>query len=306
MALLAARMNDLQLCNTHGPAPLPDGARSVRINGKSTVRVGDAFGCGGCPNRVKTGASTVTIGGEFAARLTDQSDHAGWVTTGSTNVRIGGPRGMGCVGAGKSLCQAMAAGRKSGQTHQSYGNCVLESVRQIRRQATGTDITEDEMLRLAEERRKAYKRYAEQQGGPVEPEPGSVPDSERGGSDGDAGCALLNDWGVPAERFPPDKKAPGLNDLKNLISDRRGVVAFVDPHQISPNLYPDSGNHAVVVIGVEVDDKGQVTAVYINDTGAGECGKKVPAAVFASALQNLPSHKDVGGAPLIVTKGPIW
>ncbi len=146
VALFTARMNDPHLCETHGPAPLPDGALSVKVNSLPTVRVGDGFNCGGCANRVQTGASTVTFRGEFAARLTDKSDHGGRIVIGSGNVVIGGPTGMGCIGAGKSTCQAMAAGRKSGEIHQSYGNCMEESLRQIIRRAKGKEITEEELM----------------------------------------------------------------------------------------------------------------------------------------------------------------
>ncbi len=289
MALFTARMNDPCLCNTHGTAPLPDGALSVKVNSQPTVRVGDAFACGGCANRVQTGASTVTFGGEFAARLTDKSDHGGSIVVGSGNVVIGGPTGMGCVGAGKSTCQAMAAGRTSGKTKQSYGNCVLESVRQIIRRAKGNEVTEDEMMGHALAMRDVTNK------------PGT---GQHGGANGEVGRQILNDYGVPAERTPKDRP-PMLADVKQAISERRGVVAFVDPHEISPTLYPSSGNHAVVVTGVELDSDGNVTAVFINDTGAGECGKRVPAAAFGAALRNLLSERANGGAPLLVTKGPV-
>jgi len=287
MALLAARMNDPQLCRSHGPAPLTDGALNVRINSLPAVRAGDAFQCGGCPNRVQTGASTVTFGGEFAARLTDTSDHGGRIVLGAANVVIGGASGMGCVGAGKSTCQAMAAGRASGNTKQSYGNCVLESVRQIIRRAMANEVTEDELKRHAEVNDRVSKG------------------ATNGGSDGDNGQKLLGDFGVPAERMPAAGPAD-LDAVKQAISERRGVVAFVDPHEISPGKYPTPACHAVVVTGVELDEDGNVTAVFINDTGAGECGKKVPAAAFGSAMRNLPSHKSAGGTSLLVTKGAIW
>lgn len=286
MALAAARMNDLQACDSHGPAPLPDGALHVKVNSQPTVRVGDAFSCGGCPNRVKTGASTVTIGGEFAARLTDASDHKGWIVVGSGNVRIGGPTGMGTIGAGKGTCQAMAAGRTSGKASQSYGNCVLESVRQIIRRATGNEVTEEEL-----------KKYAEAHG--------CVFPGANGGSNGELGRKLLEDHGVRAERMPAEGPAT-LGVIAQAVSERRGVVAFIDPHEISPSLYPDPGNHAVAVTGVELDANGDVIAVFINDTGAGECGKRVPAAEFGAGLRNLPSEKANGGAKLLVTKGAIW
>ncbi len=287
MALFAGRMNDPHLCESHGPGVLPDGERSVRINGQPSVRVGDPFKCGGCPNRVQTGASTVTFGGEFAARLTDKSDHGGRIVLGSINVVIGGPSGMGSVGAGKSTCQAMAAGRQSGKTSQSYSNCVLESVRQIIRRATASEVTEEELL-----------QHALSKGLCDPPTPGPL-----GGSNGTKGKQLLEDFGVPAERLPTQGPAT-LATVKQAITERRGAIAFVDPHEISPNLYPSSC-HAIVVTGVELDEHGNVTAVFINDTGAGECGKRVPASQFAAALRNLPSEKANGGAQLLVTKGPI-
>ena len=286
MALFTARKDDLQVCPTHGPATLPEGAPHVKVNGRATVRVGDPFTCGGCPDRVKTGASTVTFGGEFAARLTDQSEHGGRIVLGAINVVIGGPAGMGTIGAGKSICRAMAAGRKSGETHQTYNNCVLESCRQIIRRAHGNEVTEDEL-----------KDHAEKHGR-TDPRTG-------GGSTGEKGLQLLDDFSVPAERMPTKPPAT-LDTLKQAVSEHRGVVAFIEPHTMSPNLYEPDGRHAVVVTGVELDAEGKVSAVFINDTGAGECGKKVPASVFAAAMQNLPTEKATGGASLLVTKGPIW
>lgn len=291
MALFAARTNDPQLCESHGAAPLLGGAPTIRINSQSSVRVGDAFTCGGCPNRVQTGASTVTFGGEFAARLTDRSDHGGRVIIGSIDVVIGGPTGMGCVGAGKSTCEGMASGRTSGKTSQSYGNCVLESVRQIIQRATSSKVTEDELLA------RALRK----------PDVANTPGTKtaHGGANGEVGRQLLEEVGVPAERMPASGPAT-LATIKQAISERRGTVAFVDPHEFSPGLYPNPSNHAVLVTGVELDKDGNVTAVFINDTGAGECGKRVPASQFGSALRNLPAEKGTGGARLLVTKGPVW
>jgi uncharacterized Zn-binding protein involved in type VI secretion len=288
MALFAARMNDPQLCDLHGAAPLPDGALNVRINSQPTVRAGDAFKCGGCPNRVQTGASTVTFGGELAARATDRSDHGGRIVMGSTNVVIGGPMGMGCIGAGKSTCQAMAAGRKSGQTNQSYGNCVLESVRQLIRRGKENEVTEDEMLN------HGLRRGATSNPG----------HDDHGAANGDIGATIMEDFGVPAERMPAQAPAT-LATLKQAITERRGVIAFVDAKDLWPDE-KDSGCHAVVVTGVELDKDGNVTAVFINDTGRGDCGRKVPAAEFGAGMRNLPTERDKGGAQLLVTKGPIW
>lgn len=278
MALLAARMNDPQLCESHGPAPLPDGALNVRINSAPTVRVGDAFKCGGCPNRVQTGASTVTFGGEFAARLTDKSDHGGRIVLGSANVVIGGPAGMGCIGAGKRTCQAMAAGRSSGSTHQSYGDCHPESLRQIIRRATGNEINEDAMMQ------EVLKHH----GATNNPGKGT-----HGGLPCEKGTAVLERFGVPAERKPCD-----LASIKQAVQERRGIVAFFDVEGVWPP--PETGFHAAVITGVELDEHGEVIAVFMNDTGIGECGRRVPADKLLAGMAKHHSQ------PLVVTKGPIW
>jgi uncharacterized Zn-binding protein involved in type VI secretion len=282
MALDAARMNDPQACDAHGPAPLPDGAPSVRINGLPAVRAGDAFRCGGCANRMKTGASTVTFGGEFAARKTDTSDHGGRVVVGSGNVVIGGPTGMGCVGAGKSTCQAMAAGRKSLAVHQSHGNCMPESLRQIIRRATAREVTEDEVLAYGLTNRLSADAPGQR---------------HHGGTTPQAAVALLQGFGVAAENVP-SSGAPTVADIKQAIADRKGVVVTLH----TKDYWPDGGGgyHAVAVTGVEVDADGHVTAVFINDTGLGECGLKVPAAKLAASI------KSGGDQPLVVTKGAIW
>jgi len=283
MALPAARRNDLQACDKHGPAPLPDGQLDVKINSQPTVRVGDAFPCGGCPNRVKTGASTFTIGGEFAARLTDKSDHEGWIVVGSTNVVVGGPTGMGTIGAGKSACRAMAAGRKSLHGHQSYGNCMPESLRQIIRRAKGNNATEDEVMGRA---------FA--QGAFSNPGHGN-----HGATSAYAGVRVLNDFDIPAETVPASG-APSLQDIQQAIAERKGVVAtFQTPGIWPPQFLP--ATHAALVTGVELDDQGNVVAVFLNDTGLGECGRRVPADKFLAGMNACR-----GAHPLVVTKGAIW
>lgn len=288
MALFAARMNDPQICDAHGPALLPDGALTVRVNRQPTVRVGDLFACGGCPNRVATGAATVTFGGEFAARLTDTTDHGGRIVLGSGNVVIGGPAGMGCVGAGRSTCQAMAAGRASGETHQGYGNCVLESARQIVRRATASEITEDEML-----------QHSITHGYCV-----NAPNTPKlhGGSWPPSTIQNLNSLGVPAESMPLSGPSD-LGTVKRAVQERRGAIAFVDEGRFR-DPPGEVSYHGVLITGVELDKNGNVTAVFINDTGTGECAAKIPADRFLAAMNGWAAPGPPG--PLVVTKQPIW
>ena len=58
--------------------------------------------------------------------------------------------------------------------------------------------------------------------------------------------------------------------------------------------------HAALITGVELDDAGNVVAVFMNDTGLGQCGVRVPADKFVPGLNRCPHH------PLVTTKGPIW
>lgn len=281
MAQPAIRDTDVHVCPAHGGEKI--GAvvpLDITVNNEAGLHVGLGFTCGGQPTKITTGASTVRFHGEFAARAFDDSGHGGKLLIGSRNVVIGGPRGMGCVGAGRKLCEDAAKGRTSGQTNQSYGNCVLESVRQLLLRA-GNDVSEDELVAYA----RAQGWY-----------------SDSGVVNGGAQqVKLLREFGIPAERMPKDGSGAQLTDVKQAISEGRGTVAFIDPHEMTPQLYPKAGNHAVLVTGVELDKDGNVTAVFINDTGAGECCKKVPGAVFASALRKLGG----GAAALVVTEGAM-
>lgn len=291
MAQPAIRNTDIHLCVSHGAEAIGAAARlDITVNNQAGLHVGVGFTCGGQTALAVSGASTVQYHGEFASRAFDDSSHGGKLVIGSRNVVIGGPQGMGAIGAGKGACQAMAAGRTSGQARQSYGNCVLESARQLIRRATGNKVTEDELLNHA-------------LGSSLCVNSPSTPTSH-GGSDGEKARQLLGDYGVPAERMPAEGPAT-LGAVKQALAEGRGVMAFVDPHEISPALYPSSACHAVVVTGVELDKDGHVTAVFLNDSGAGECGKKVPAAAFGAGLRNLPSERASGGAKLLVTKGAV-
>lgn len=290
MALPAARMNDLQACDKHGPAPLPDGALNVKVNSQPTVRAGDSFACGGCPNRVKTGASTVTFGGEFAGRLTDTSDHEGWIVVGSGDVVIGGPTGMGTIGAGKSTCQSMAAGRTSSKTQQSYGNCMVESVRQMLRRAKGQEITEDELMSYVLSDEPPMCKWNPGQG-------------NHGAMTATQAAQVLHDFGVGTDLVPAARgsRPPSVDDLKQAIAARKGVIAMGDASQYwPPGSSNGAANHAIVVTGVELDKDGHVVAVFINDTGLGQCGLKVPADKLTAAMNGL------AGAQLVVTKEAIW
>lgn len=284
MAQPAIRNTDVHACANHGAEKISAVAPlDITVNGEAALHVGHGFTCGGQPTQVATGSTTVRFHGEFAARAFDDSGHGGKLLIGSGNVVIGGPKGMGTVGAGKTMCEKAAEGRQSGNKKQSYGNCVLESVRQILLRA-GHNVSEDELV-----------QYAISHQPPLCYDPAIF---QRGAANGDMGMQLLSDFGVQAERLPPNDLPPSLATVQQALAEGRGVVAFVDGPLWFPGV--QAGNHAIVVTGVELDDDGNVTAVFVNDSGANsdQCGQRVPVDRFRNAMT-------ANARPLLVTKGPL-
>jgi hypothetical protein len=244
----------------------------------------------------------VLLNGDFAARkflkLRD-TDHDGKIYQGSATVLIGGPNGMGALGAGTKACAAMAAGRVSGKINQSYGNCMLESIRQLLLQMgirgkDGKELTEDEVF-----------HWGVVLGGSTF-NPGR---GNHGATSGPGATYILAHYGVQAECVPAHPKNPNLDDVKTAIAQRKGVIIMHDARKTWPTSIvagmqgPGPSGHAVLATAMEVDDDGILTAVFVNDTGIGQCRMKVPAAKMAAAMKGVQNGTY---APLVVTKDPIW
>jgi len=123
----------------------------VNINGACAAKTTDGSGCAG--KFIVTGSGTVHINSQPAARASDLTTD-GAILLGSTNVRVGGPRTgatIGSAAAQKRACQEAANTRASGKTKQSWGNCGLESWRNLvnkqRAERGQPPVTEAEMLR---------------------------------------------------------------------------------------------------------------------------------------------------------------
>jgi len=193
---------------------------------------------------------------------------------------------MGSFGAGRKSCEAMAGGRTSGKPSQSYGNCMPESLRQLIHATAGHGVTEDEVMA------RALAQGAH-------PNPGQ---RNHGALSGPGAVRVLNDFGVAAELIPPETThgAPTIGDIKQAISARKGVVVTFDTGGIWP-FEGASATHAALITGVELDDQGNVVAVFMNDTGLGECGRRVPADKLAAGMNALTGYH-----PLVVTKAAVW
>lgn len=291
---------------------MPPGAPTVLIGNKAAARIGDRCLCGGAPDKLIRGAMPVRVAKSPAARKSDITAHGGQVTTGEEKTLIGLKGISGNFFAGIGRCKALAAGRQppagaldpnnnqiqSGTGTQSYNNCGVESTRQLIQQATGSTISQEQLLN------QAVAGNLADSGVPRPPLLQHPPGQQMYYSGGTlpAGRAqILTNNGVAATTVPPT-----MPNLETAVSQGQGVTSDVwagsmPTWQAVPNnnLVPGTGAHTVVVTGVEYDANGNPVNVIINDTGLGQCGQKIPYAAFQSALIG-------GGNNHVVTTNPIW
>ena len=94
---------------------------------------------------------------------------------------------------------------------------------------------------------------------------------------------ILTDYGVPAH----PEQGRSLEDLARYVEEGKGIIVEANAGYLwNDATYLEFGqaNHAVVVTGVARDpSSGEVLGVYINDSGAGEFGRFVDAAIMQDA-----------------------
>jgi hypothetical protein len=206
---------------------------------------------------------------------------------------------------------------------QSYGNCGIQSAKQIIEQKTGKKITEKDALKDALDSGDADAPSRPRTWWMTQHEI----DSETGGTTYDSIKNILDRHGVPAEVKPATKE-----NLADAIRDRKGVIATVDAgilweksNAISSKeaVQYVGGAHAVTVYDGEFDAKGELTDVYISDTGS-NYQTKMPIQDFMDATNGtvdpgLQAERDLqqnglsqwSNSPvsdnyLVVTKEPVW
>lgn len=288
----AARVGDAHTCPMVDPGPmphlggpvLPPGAPTVLIGGKPAARMGDTVACAGlATDSIQGGAFPVSIERNPAARMSDKTAHGGVIVTGEPTVLIGLAGVAGNVLVGTAFCQAAASGRASGATQQSYNNCGVESSRQIINRATGSNLTEEGLLRSSIDQQLAV-------GGPGQPL--AFAD---GGTNALTRQAILANSGVPSTVMATNPENLGL-----ALSRGQGVIASLDASKLWGPPTPPGSLHAITVTGIEYDDAGNRVAVMINDTGSGQCGQRVPARQFDEAAA-AHTHSQLN-----VTTNPIF
>jgi uncharacterized Zn-binding protein involved in type VI secretion len=287
----AARVGDNHTCPLINPGGvphlggpiLPPGAPTVVIGGSPSARMGDMAVCAGPTDAIAKGAFPVPIVGKPAARLTDQTVHGGVIVVGCPTVLIGLAGTAGDVAAATSVCQGAANGRTSGSTQQSYNNCGVESSRQLINRATGANVSENTLLTNAIN------------AGNASGTPGTAPTLPDGGTTPAQRQTILANNGVPSTIQATTPDAMGA-----AMSGGHGVIVSIDAAPLWGPPTPPGSFHALNVVGVQYDDAGNRTAVYVNDTGTGQCGQKVSPATFDAAVAAR------GGSMLNVTTNPVW
>jgi uncharacterized Zn-binding protein involved in type VI secretion len=295
--LPAGRHSDQHLCPAHEGGPVAAGASNVQTNSEAQARGADRADCHGPPDFIVTGAGTVTVNSKPAARSTDKTMHQGRVVMGSGNVMIGGPTvgvTLGNPDAGKAACHAASAGRHEvdgvdpaghpahgRSSKQSYNNCGVESSRILINRATGTKLTEDELLDWAIAHGKAD--------GPKEP----AQPKTRGATRPDQTEDILREHGVESTQ-----ERQTMETITQAVAEGKGVITF----HTSATLWDDrshAGKHALNVTGLVYDAEGKLVSVVTLDTGTGNCATSVPAGRYEKSLLSWPSHA-------VITKKPVW
>ena len=175
---------------------------------------------------------------------------------------------------------------------QKYGNCGIQSSGQVIAAATKTKPDERDLLEESVKDGNAHDVFLGRLRRAVFDE--HNPDS--GGTTPTQRQAILAKHGVDSEIKKTTKK-----DLAKAIRDNKGIVVNVDAGVLWDDPQFLGGGHAIVVYDGDFDENGNLTDVYVNDTGAGQQGRKMKIDDFMDA-----ANSNKVGSSMNVTKKPVW
>ena len=113
---------------------------------------------------------------------------------------------------------------------------------------------------------------------------------------------LLKEYGVASTIIAN----PSKSDLAAALKDNKGVGANVDAGTLWKDPAYAGGGHAIVVTEGDFNEKGELTHVYINDTGAGKQGRRMTADELMKAMSDRKDDDDNSSYQINVTDVPIW
>jgi uncharacterized Zn-binding protein involved in type VI secretion len=280
----AAHVGALHICplftgivpHVGGPV-LPPGHPTVLVMGLPIACQTDMVFCVGPPDTIAMGSLGVFVNGLPVARVLDPTIHGGRITVVLPSMVMIGDINM----------AAAAAIWPGGQ---SFGNCGIQSANQVIEQATGVQNSEQAIL---------DQTVA---AGLTKVDP--LDASNTGGTSAEQRRQILANNGVPSTTI----MNPTQQDISNAILDRRGIIINADAGQLwngdpnipNPAAY-NGGGHAVTITDGDYDSNGNLTDVYINDTGTGTQGRRVPIGQIMSANQARGTN-----AAINVTDAPVW
>ena len=277
----AARVGDNHICPMmDGPKPhvggpiLPPGTVTVLIGGLPAATVGTPCLCvSPAPDLIALGSPTVLIGGVPAARLFDLTAHGGSIVFGAGTVLIGEFAAVGAV--------TVFPGQ------QNFGNCGVQSSQQLIHQAPGLKLDEEVILGSA-----IGFGFAEL---PKPAKPG-------GGTTAEGRQALLTEFGVDSDVV----QNPTKEQLAQALKENKGVVANADAGKLWNDPRYRGGGHAVIITEGDFNEQGELTHVYINDTGNNQQGRRLTSDDMMSAMQSRKDRRGDSSYQFNVTKSPIW
>lgn len=284
----AARTGDMHLCPAlNGPVPHVGGPvvamqAKVVVGGMPAARMGDLAVCVGPPDSIVKGAFPVPIEMKPAARQTDQTAHGGQIAVGCPTVEIGLAGTTGNPRVGTALCLLAAKGRPGGSLNQGFGNCGVESSRQLIQGMNPTPAAQTQIGLLTQSATAGDADLVDSTGA-------LLPNNQIGGTTPGQQVSILARNGVGARTIGQGDAA--LANMQTSLSAGQGVIVNLDaaplwqPQGIGA-AGPPPWYHAVVVTGVDYDDNGNPTTVHYNDTGAGQCGATAPYSTFAKAAKS--------------------
>lgn len=271
----AARVGDNHLCPMiDGPKPhvggpiLPPGKPTVLIGGLPAAAMGNLCQCvSPLPDSIMQGSPTVLVGGLPIARLFDATAHGGSIAFGAGTVLIG------------EFAAIASTYVFPGQQH--YNNCGVQSCEQLVHQVTGEFTNEENMLSRA-----IAGGYAADQS----------QNTTAGTTNALSRQALLREYGIESVII----QSPNEDDLADALKNNKGVIAAVDAGALwnDPNFKGDG--HAIVITEGDFDSTGNLTHVYINDTGTGQQSRRV------SINDTKKIFDDYSHPSTNVTNEPVW
>lgn len=178
--------------------------------------------------------------------------------------------------------QSAAASIFPGQ--QTFQNCGVQSSRQIVEQALGVCLNKTELDFLND----AIATCGVDKGSPHPQESGGTGAIDR--------QCILKQYGVDSS-----VESASVSAVDNALRDRKGIIISADVQVLWNGRVPPpppTGRHAVVLTHGDYDSNGNLTGVFVNDTGIGKR--------YRLSVDELEDVLDSGSGSINVTKKAIW